>query len=207
MLKKIALPSKRQSKGGGAPELNLTPIMNLMVVLIPLLLSVAKLTELALLEYKPPAEAADSGGGGGNGDDDENKDEEKIVNLDLLINLHENSTIQISMYKKLDLGEHFYEIQAAPDGGYDFKALNDSLASIKKREVGLPTGIDSVQNEETMQWEKFSTFKVEDGRQVSITALKETPFQTIVHVMDVCRFKLGDKSVELFPMTMLKQFQ
>ena len=179
--------------------------MNLMVVLIPLLLSVAKLTELALLEYKPPAEATDAGGGGG--DDDEGNDEEQRINLDLLINLHENDVIQISMYKKLDLGEHFYEIQPSPAGGYDFNALNDSLFSIKSREVGEATGVDSAFNEDTNRWETFSTYKVEDGRQVSITALSETPFQTIVYTMDVCRYKLGDKSTELFPMTMLKQFQ
>ena len=206
MLKTIALPSQRRSGSGKVPEPDLTPIMSLMVVLIPVLLSVAKLTELALLEYKPPLAAEDSGGGGGEGDDDKS-DEEKKVNLDLLVNLHENGIIQISMYKKLDVGEHFYEIQATPGGGYNFKALNDSLSSIKLREVGESTGIDSVFNEETQQYERFKAYRIEDGRQVSITAIPETAFQNIVHTMDVCRFKLGDESQELFPMTMLKQFQ
>lgn len=206
MLKNIALPSKRRSGSDKVPEPDLTPIMSLMVVLIPVLLSVAKLTDLALLEYKPPLAAEDSGGGGA-GDDDEKSDEEKKVNLDLLVNLHENGIIQISMYKKLDIGEHFYEIQATPEGGYNFNALNDSLLSIKTREVGEATGVDSVLNEETQQFESFKTYRIEDGRQVSITAVPETAFQNIVHVMDVCRFKLKDESKELFPMTMLKQFQ
>ena len=74
MLKKIALPSKRRSVSGKIPEPDLTPIMSLMVVLIPVLLSVAKLTDLALLEYKPPLAAEDSGGGGGEGDDDKQDD-------------------------------------------------------------------------------------------------------------------------------------
>ena len=206
MLKKIALPSKRRSASGKVPEPDLTPIMSLMVVLIPVLLSVAKLTDLALLEYKPPLAAEDSVGGGGEGDDDK-QDEEKKVNLDLLVNLHENGIIQISMYKKLDLGEHFYEIQAAPEGGYNFNVLNDSLFSIKTREVGDPTGVDSVFNEDTNQYESFKTYRIEDGRQVSITAIPETPFQSIVNTLDVCRYKLKDETKELFPMTMLKQFQ
>ncbi|MCF7810176.1 hypothetical protein K9N50_04215 [bacterium] len=207
MLKKINLPSKRREGGEKPPEPDLTPIMSLMVVLIPVLLQVAQLSDIALLEYKPPAEAADDSGGGGGGDDEENTDEEKNLKLDLLVNLHEDGVIQVSMYNKLDLGEHFFEIPAAPNGNYNFRILNDSLYSIKTREVGEPTGIDSVLNEETQKYETFKTYRVEDGRQVKITALGKTPFQSIVDIMDVCRFKLGDESKELFPLTELRQFQ
>jgi hypothetical protein len=206
VLKKIALPSKRREGGEKPPEPDLTPIMSLMVVLIPVLLQVAQLSDIALLEYKPPAEAADNSGGGGDDDEDENTDEEKKIKLDLLVNLHENGVIQVSMYNKLDVGEHFYEIPDA-DGNFNFRALNDSLYNIKTREVGEPTGIDSVLNEETQAYESFKKYRVEDGRQVKITALGKTTFQSIVDVMDVCRFKLGDESKELFPLTELRQFQ
>jgi len=203
------MPSLRRTKPEGTTELNLTPIMNLMVVLIPLLLSVAEFTKLALLEYMPPAEAAeDANGGGDNDDKDSGNDEEKETYLRLLINLTAGNIIQVSMYGKLEEGEHFYEIPAIPEGYYNLSALGDSLYSIKVHEVGEPTGKDSIMNEETILWEVFNTYKVKDGREVSITALGTIPFQTIINVMDVCRYKeIEYEKKELFPLTLLKQFQ
>lgn len=176
--------------------------MNLMVVLIPLLLSAAKFTELALLEYLPPAESADvepapepSGGGSG----------EKTLNL--VLNLIETG-VQVSMYQKNDPGPFFFEIPRGGDGDYDWIALKDSLWSIKQREVGDPIGIDSLENERTQRWEKFPIYKVKDGREISITALGATKFQTITRVMDACRYiDVTGNRRELFPVTMLKQFQ
>ena len=202
------MPSLRRTSPQATTELNLTPIMNLMVVLIPLLLSVAEFTKLALLEYMPPAEAAEDSGGGSDDENQNSSDEEKETYLKLLVNLADNDIIQVSMYGVLQEGEHFYEIQAQPEGGYNLAALNDSLYSIKTREAGEPTGRDSVFNDDTRVWEVFNTYKVRDGREVSITALGTVPFQTIINVMDVCRYKEveGEKS-ELFPLTLLKQFQ
>lgn len=48
-------PSDKKKRAPESIEPNITPIMNLMVVLIPMLLSAARLTELSLLEYLPPA--------------------------------------------------------------------------------------------------------------------------------------------------------
>lgn len=202
------MPSLRRTSPQGTTELNLTPIMNLMVVLIPLLLSVAEFTKLALLEYMPPAEAAEDSGGNGDDQNQNGGDEEQDVYLRLLVNLAENYIIQVSMYGKLQVGEHFYEIPGGARGGYDLSALRDSLYSIKQREVGEPTGQDSIFNDTSQEWETFSTYKVKDGREVSITAIGTVPFQTIVNVMDVCRYKEveGEKK-ELFPLTLLKQFQ
>ena len=205
MFRKL-MPSLRRTRPEGTTELNLTPIMNLMVVLIPLLLSVAEFTKLALLEYMPPAEAAEDAGAGA---DDQNQapDEEKDINLRLLFNLSDDNIIQVSMFGKLEEGEFFYEIPST-GSGYNLAALNDSLYSIKVREVGEPTGKDSVFNENSMQWEVFNTYRVKDGREVSITALDAIPFQTIINVMDVCRYKeIDGEKRELFPLTLLKQFQ
>ena len=113
MFRKI-MPSLRRSRPQGTTELNLTPIMNLMVVLIPLLLSVAEFTKLALLEYMPPAEAAEDAGGGGEDQDENSADEEKETYLRLLVNLADNRVIQVSMFGKLQVGEHFYEIPIYP---------------------------------------------------------------------------------------------
>ncbi len=207
MALKIKASSKYARELETKTELNLTPVMNLMVCLIPLLLSVSKLTDLALLEYKPPAEASEEAGGAGDDDEDKPPDEEKEIRLNLLVNLIDNDVIQISMFGKLDPGEHFYEIPAS-NGGYNFKALNDSLYNIKQREVGKPIGQDSLFNEDTQEWDAQPKYKVKDGLEVSITALGTTPFQTIIALMDTCRWKHVDEKRELlFPATMLKQFQ
>jgi len=151
--------------------------------------------------------AEDANGAGDDEDKDGGNDEEKETYLRLLVNLAEENIIQVSMYGKLE-GEYFYEIPAISEGFYNLSALSDSLYSIKVHEVGEPTGKDSIQNEETMSWEVFNTYKVKDGREVSITALGTIPFQTIIDVMDVCRYKgIEYEKKELFPLTLLKQFQ
>ncbi len=201
-------PSERRKGDIEVPELNLTPIMNLMVCLIPLLLSVAQLSELALLEYMPPAESTPEEGGGGDENKDDTPDEDKVKNLSLLVNIADSSMIQISMYGKVKAGEHFYEIFPAADGDYNLKVLEDSLWSIKQREVGKSTGQDSVQHPRTLKWDSYPTYKVKDGRELSITAMGDTEFQTIVNVMDLCRYhEVDGVKKELFPITLLKQFQ
>ncbi len=198
-------PSQRRSREEEDTELNITPIMNLMVVLIPLLLSVAQLTEIALLEYLPPAEAAEAPDAGSAPEEPGQKGGEE-ARLSLVINLTE-SNIQVSMFNKVKPGPHFYEIPLLPEGTYDWKALNDSLWSVKQREVGPQLGLDSTENE-FGEWEYFPRFKFLDGRELSITARGETPFQLIVAAMDVCRFHKEDgEKRELFPVTVLKQFE
>jgi biopolymer transport protein ExbD len=200
-------PSERRKGQVIDEELNLTPIMNLMVCLIPLLLSVAQLSELSLLEYMPPAESAPDENAGGGDDENNTPDEDQPKALSLLVNLADSAKLQISMYGKVKEGEHFFQIPAA-NGQYNFITLQDSLWSIKKREVGESIGLDSIQNPRDKRWETFPKFKVKDGREVSITAQGEVPFQTVVRVMDLCRYReIDGVKEEMFPITLLKQFQ
>ena len=110
-------PSERRRREESDTELNITPIMNLMVCLIPLLLSAAKLNDMALLQYLPPA-ASEEGGGGGSEDQNE-QDAEKEKTLNLLVNVVEEA-FQVSLYNKVEAGPHFYEIPKLPDGTYDY---------------------------------------------------------------------------------------
>ena len=48
----------RRNRSGGAPSLNITPFMNLMVVLVPFLLSGVVFSRLAVLEMKLPTTQA-----------------------------------------------------------------------------------------------------------------------------------------------------
>lgn len=197
-------PSDKRRREEESIEPNITPIMNLMVVLIPMLLSAAQLTELSLLEYLPPAEATVSEDSGAPSED---TGDGQIDKLNLLLNLVE-SGIQVSVYQSVDVGPHFYEIPLLPNGTYNWNALKDSLTSIKLGEVGDPIGSEMVQDERTGEMKEIPKFRVKDGEEVSITASGSTPFQTIVKTMDTCKYYVqGQEQKPLFPITLLKQFQ
>ncbi len=213
---KAFLPSTKVKPEEDA-DVDVTPIMNLVVVLIPLLLSMAQFTKISLLEYLPPLESPEApaavepaGGGDGGG-----AKEQKINLLVNLTNTSEDASangIQISMYGKTNEGPHFYVIPLQPDQSYNWEVLTDSLYSIKLNEVGASTGIDSTQDPDGA-WVSVDKFQYVDARDISITADGTTVFQDIVSAMDACRFKIIElpdgleEKKELFPNTLLKQFQ
>lgn len=196
-------PSLRKKRPAGGVEINLLPVMNLIIILIPLLLSVAKLTELALMEYLPPAEAAEAEEMGAPAGEEKGGTGEQRLNL--LVNLSQ-SGIQVSMYGKVEPGPYFFEIPLLPDGSYDWETLNQRLWEVKQREVGEPIGVDSIRNESTGVWEKFPVYRVKDGREVSIVAIDTARFQTILQAMDACRIiRVNGELKELFPVAILKK--
>ncbi len=76
-------PSMRRSGVTADIELDIKPVMNLMVVLIPLLLAGVEMVKLSIIEIDlPPASA-----GGGKGADDKNPEKEKEKKLSLKIAL------------------------------------------------------------------------------------------------------------------------
>lgn len=197
-------PSDKRTNEDQDTEINITPIMNLMVVLIPLLLSASKFTELALLEYLPPAEAVAAETAGAPPSEGEG---DKIEKINLLLNLVE-SGIQVSIFESVEEGPNFYEIPRLSSGNYNWSTLKDSLWSIKQTHVGEPIGTEDVTNELTGEITQISKYRVIDGEEASITAVSSTTFQTIIKVMDTCRYKtVGNVQKPLFPFTILKQFQ
>ncbi len=198
-------PSQKRKREEEDIELNITPIMNLMVVLIPLLLSAAQLTELSLLEYLPPAESATAEDAGAPAE--EPKGGGKTDKLSLLVNIAEEG-IQVSMFQTVEEGKFFYEIPKKVDGSYNWETLNDSLWSIKQNIVGEPIGTEKVQDEITGEMKEVPKYKFKDGEEVSITAMGVTPFQIIVEAMDKCKYRVENKEIKpMFPVAMLKQFQ
>lgn len=197
-------PSDKKKLEAESTDLNLLPVMNLIICLIPLLLSVAKLSTMAMLEYLPPAEAAEAGEAGAPPSEGAGGSE---TMLNLLVNISETG-LQVSMFGKVEEGPFFFIVPQLPDGAYDFGTLNARLREIKQREVGSPTGLDSSLNEISGKMEVYPTYRVKDGREVSITAMGRTPFQTVINTMDACRKYEADGQVEeLFPVAVLKQGQ
>lgn len=193
-------PSDKKKRAQEFIQPNITPIMNLMVVLIPMLLSAARLTELSLLEYLPPAETSSTDSGA------EKLPEEVSEKLNLLVNIQPEA-IQVSIYQSVDLGPNFFEIPLKA-GGYDWEALKDSLVEIKKREVREPIGTEMVLDERSGEMKSIPKYRFGDGEEVSIAADGGIPFQIIIRAMDACKFYVDNRERKaLFPITLLKQFQ
>ncbi len=119
-------PSYRRSRGTENTEPNMTPIMNLMVVLIPLLLSSAQLIKISVIELNlPPAAGAQL-----------DKPKEKQLKLDLAVTITDEgfyiSSSSAVMQKKKEKGPSIPKV----DGKYDYDLLAKTLYSIKQKAAG-----------------------------------------------------------------------
>jgi biopolymer transport protein ExbD len=197
-------PSQKHTREEEEADVNLMPMMNIVCALIALLMGTAQMTEISMLQYLPPAEAAESEDSGA--PPSEAPKWNNDATIDLLVNVSATG-FQVSLFGKTEPGPYFFEVPNLPDGP-DYQTLTNRLAQVKEQEVGSPLGIDSVLNENTGRMDVFEVFRYRDGREISITALGQTPFQVIVSTMDACReIKVDSVAKELFPVAMLKQFQ
>ncbi len=140
-------PSRRRSpKVNEAMEPNMTPIMNLMVVLIPLLLSSAQLIKLSVIELNlPPAADMQTEG---------KKLEQKETKLDLSITIT-NKGFYISSSSAI-----VRNMKGAPsiplkDGVFDYAALAEKLYQIKGKASGRfeDTNSITIQAEPTIDYQ------------------------------------------------------
>ncbi len=166
-------PSKRKRRPDAVePELNLTPIMNLMVVLIPLLLTSAEFIKLGIIEINlPPAAGATM-------TSVSKMPQEVEKKLDLTVTVTDQG-FYIASSAAVALGQNG-EGPTIPKetNGYDYKKLSDYLYRIKKKADGI--------------------FK--DSNRVIILAEPSIKYQTVVSTMDASRsVKVDGKLKPLFP--------
>jgi biopolymer transport protein ExbD len=131
----------RLRRHGQEAELNITAFLNLMVILIPFLLITAAFNRFSILElYLPPASEG-------------KLDAIKELQLEVVIRKHglEVADQQGGLIRRIENNAE----------GYDLKALNDLLVTIKAR---FP-----------------------DKRNVFILSEPDTNYETMVHVMDAVR--------------------
>lgn len=118
-------PSFRRSRENESTEPNMTPIMNLMVVLIPLLLSSAQLIKISVIELNlPPAAGAQM-----------DKPKEKQLKLDLAVTITDQGfyiSSSSAVMQKKKKGPSIPKV----DGEYDYELLAKTLYSIKKKAAG-----------------------------------------------------------------------
>jgi len=173
-------PSKRKKSEYPEMELDIRPVMNLMVVLIPLLLSCAEFVKLGVIEINvPPAKTSV---GPGPGEDESTQDlREKELKLGLKIAITRDG-ITIGNAVTLLAGETGSgpTVPNKADGTHDFPKMREKLIEVKK----LITG-------------KGYT----DENRAVITASPDIEYQTIVTIMDNVQTYENDNKevVALFP--------
>lgn len=165
-------PSKRSSQKFEQVQLNMTPIMNLMVVLIPLLLSSATWVKIGVIDLNlPPTVGAQVA--------QLSAPKETKRNLDLAVTITEEGfyvSSSLEVMKGIKKGEP--TIPLKKDGSYDYKALSKKLYEIKKRAEG----------------------EFDDLSNIVIQANPEIHYQLLISTMDASRqIKVKKKKIVLFP--------
>jgi biopolymer transport protein ExbD len=170
-------PSMRRSGINAEIELDIKPVMNLMVVLIPLLLAGVEMVKLSIIEIDlPPASA-----GAGKGADEKNPEKEKEKKLGLKIAVI-NTGISLATASAVLSGEEAEgpTVPVLASGEQDLNMLKEKLIELKKaiKEKGF-----------------------KDENVAIITAGKDIEYQVIIHILDVIQKYTDDEGniQPLFP--------
>lgn len=200
-------------------EPNIAPMMNLMVILIPLLLSSAEFVKIGAIELKLPESS--QGGGGGS--------EEKVKQkLNLGIVITKKGFNLFHYFKEQDKEKGKKQEAASSDkksveipkkkGKYDYVALNAALAKVKKRALygiihaanpGVPKDANLTKLYNHYIKNDYSTIEAfKDHEDVKVVAEEQIKYKTVISVMDAAR---GTKTlygkVTMFPNVSLGRIQ
>jgi len=192
-------------------EPNIAPMMNLMVILIPLLLSSAEFVKIGAIELKLP----ESSQGGGGGDADEKKNAR--LNLGIVIT---KKGFDLFHYFKESVEDKEEKQEELPvekpteipkkNGKFDFETLNETLAKVKKKALfdiirssnpDVPEGSSLQQLYNHYIKNDYSTVEAfNDHEGVKIVAEEKIRYETVIAVMDAARgTKTPNGKVTMFP--------
>jgi biopolymer transport protein ExbD len=153
-------PSQRRSSESLEMDLDIRPVMNLMVVLIPLLLQGAEWVKLGAIEINAPP--TKSGGSGDQQEQQDKKEEEKKIGLKLAVTQEGITIANASVILTSEEGDG-PTVPIKNDGTYDFDLLREKLIEVKKAIAGKG---------------------YKDENRAVITAAKEIEYKNIVEVID-----------------------
>ncbi|HDP99414.1 MAG TPA: biopolymer transporter ExbD [bacterium] len=165
-------PSERSSRTAEDVELNMTPVMNLMVVLIPLLLSSAVFVKIGVIDLNlPPAVGANVS------QLEAPKESEK--KLDLAVSITDNGfyiSSSIEIVRTADRSTP--SIPLANDGSLNYSALSEKLYEIKQKALDQFPDVD----------------------RIVIQAEPDIHYQVLVNTMDAAReITIDSQKFVLFP--------
>jgi len=164
--------SRRSRHGFELDQPNMTPMMNLMVVLIPLLLTSAEFVRLGVIELNLPPAAA-----GPEGKELAGLPVETFQKLDLSVTITDQGFFISSALAVLrdHAGGPTLSLQ---NGRYPFAELSETLYEVKQKAEG----------------------QYPDTEQIVLLAEPEVDYQTIVSTMDASRmFRKNGELIILFP--------
>jgi biopolymer transport protein ExbB len=187
-------------------DIELTPMLNLMVMLIPFLLSSSEFVKIGAIEMKLPEASASGGGGEGGGVEEGAK-----LDLGLVI-----TSKGFSIY-------HYFRTDSAaapaagkePDipfknGDYDFDELSKKLADVKHKALEqIVKPYTAVVSAATPLYDLYAAFQkippgplgaFEDHESVKIVAEEKIKYKVVVAVMDAARgIRTPEGNVTMFP--------
>jgi len=204
--RKLTALTRGGSDEGEIADADVTPMLNLMVILIPVLLTSSEFVKVGTIELKLP-EAAQTGAGGGGQNIAEG------AKLELGVVITSKGFNVFSYFKAEDKIQTQGEKQAdipLVNGAYDFDALGAKLSEIKKKALfeiikssfpDVPAQATLFQLYKTFISKDFSETKVfSDHESIKIVAEDKIKYETVVSVMDAARgAKTPSGSVTMFP--------
>jgi biopolymer transport protein ExbD len=166
-------PSKRGQHQLVDVSANMTPIMNLMIILIPLLLNSAEFVRLGIIELNLPPAAV-----GTDGQMLAGLPQEENIHLDLTITITDRGFFISSSLAVLGGQKEGEPSIPKINGEYDFDTLSLQLYEIKKK----------------------ARNRFPDDDRIILMAEPEVDYQTIVSTMDAARSVMINGGIEeLFP--------
>ncbi len=172
-------PSKRRKGEELEMELDIRPVMNLMVVLIPLLIASAEFVKLNMIEVNLPPAKTSVGSEMDKEKLAKDKEQQKLLRLKLIIT-DEGIIIGNESGILRDESGEGPTIKKSPEGDYDYAKLREKLIELKKKITG----------------KGFA-----DENRVILSAEPQIQYQVIIKVMDNLQTYIDDENVirPLFP--------
>ncbi len=179
-------PSMRRHQKMEPMSLDIRPVMNLMVVLIPLLLAGSVWTKLAIKQLNLPPKSA----GGGSVETEKPMEVEKRLGLNVIVSkrgfyIGTRSGFLKGQEASLAEGEE-PSVPLNEDGSYNYEELNSKLVEIKER-------VDKTD--------------YSDKNAIMLTAEADIPYKYIIKVMDNVTLYTNEEGnqQELFPQIIIGQ--
>jgi biopolymer transport protein ExbB len=200
--------TRRSNGDEDVADTDVTPMLNLMVMLIPFLLTSSEFVKIGAIDLKLPESSQTAGGGG----DLNSQAQEAKLDLGVVITA---KGFTLFNYFKTDKDSASTVEGQAPDiplvnGEYDYATLNTRLADVKKQTLGeiLRTRFSNLPADATL-YQLYNAFSTRlsgladvfpDHENVKIVAEEAVRYETVVAVMDAARgIRTADGVVTMFP--------
>jgi biopolymer transport protein ExbB/TolQ/biopolymer transport protein ExbD len=202
-------------RSGGDKEVadtDVTPMLNLMVMLIPFLLTSSEFVKMGTIELKLPESSQGAGGGGAAGGESQ---QETKLELGVVITakgfniFHYFNQVEKAAQANQTLGEKQPDIPLV-NGQYDYEALNQKLAEVKRKalyeivKAYYPTiapdaSLFQLNQAYTSKSLSGSTVFA-DHESIKLVGEEKIRYQTVIAVMDAARgTRTPDGNVTMFP--------